>query len=279
MEEGWLGTKVIDPEKYKNFRKKWGIIMKALVIAVLLSLLKFYIDVNGLATIPMNALVTSVLAGVFFTIGILFAGAIADYKESERIPGELSASIRALYADAGVVPIDKKDEKIIAVMRMHIVELLSTLNSNFRRNVWKLKEISMAMDKINEDIRILAQKGVAPGFITKFRSELTVIDRLSHRIDTISETTFIPAAYTLAEVAIATILSILLFVDLKMGGAAIVVIGITSIILMSLVFLIKDVDSPFEVSQGSYADVDLSLLFNLEDYLSKTTPGMKTKAK
>jgi len=50
-------------------------------------------------------------------------------------------------------------------------------------------------------------------------------------------------------------------------SAATAILAATSAILISLVFLIKDMDSPFEVGQNTYADVDLSMLFNLEVYM------------
>jgi hypothetical protein len=48
------------------------------------------------------------------------------------------------------------------------------------------------MDKIDEDILSLARGGTPPQFIARLRNELTNIDRISSRIETIKETTFIP---------------------------------------------------------------------------------------
>ena len=276
MEEGWRGKKIFNSEKYRQFRRKYGIVLKAGLMALVLAAVKYYIDLNLYSIVPMNSLITSLVGGIFFIMGILFAGAIADYKESEKMPGELSSSIRSIYNDTKVIPLSTKEgQKILANLRAHAVELLSVLYSNFRRNVWKLKEITIAMDKITDDIRQLSESGVAPGFITKFRSELTLIDRYSHRIDTITETTFLPAAYTIAETSIISILAVLMFTNFNIGTGAVLIMFVVSAILISLVFLIKDVDSPFEVNDASYADVDLSLLFNLEDYLKSITPGVK----
>ncbi|MBN2094496.1 MAG: hypothetical protein JW727_00455 [Candidatus Aenigmarchaeota archaeon] len=276
MENSWIGGRFIfDPAKYRQFRRKYGIVIKAVIIAAAIAGLKYYVDLMGLSIIPMNSLITSLVGGIFFIMGILFAGAIADYKESEKVPGELSASIKSMYSDTKVIPMAKKDQKLLAEMRVNIVALLSTINSNFRRNVWKLKEISQAIDMVTDNIRVLAEKGVTPGYLTKFRSELTSIDRICHRVDTITETTFLPAAYTIAQVAIISILSLLLFVDFNITFGAPIILGVAAAILVSLVFLINDVDSPFEVNQNSYADVDLSLLFSLEEYMKSITPGVK----
>lgn len=48
----------------------------------------------------LNALFTSLVAGTIFLIGFLISGLLTDYKESEKIPSELSATIKSLFDDA-----------------------------------------------------------------------------------------------------------------------------------------------------------------------------------
>ena len=43
--------------------------------------------------------------------------------------------------------------------------------------------------------------------------------------------------------------------------------GVISLILISLILLIKDMDDPFEVGKKTYADIDLSLMYKLEERL------------
>lgn len=64
--------------------------------------------------------------------------------------------------------------------------------------VWKQTDVNLAMDEIDEDIVSLAQKGTPPQFIIRLRNELSNIDRISNCIETIKETTFIPAAFSVA---------------------------------------------------------------------------------
>ena len=68
--------------------------------------------------------------------------------------------------------------------------------------MWKQTDVNLAMDKIDEDIVSLAHKGTAPQFIVRLRNELANIDRISNRVGTIKETTFIPAAYNVAQLAV-----------------------------------------------------------------------------
>lgn len=254
-------------KSYKKLSKRIGILTVTLPIVVVLLLLKAGINYYGLPLIPLNSLVTALLSGVFFTIGILFAGAVSDYKEAEKIPSELVVAIKTLNKDIRVIPIDEKQK---AKMHKHVLELLQIINLSFRRNRWKLREIDPYLDQINEDIRELGEKNVTPNFLIKLRTELTNIDKMCHRIDVIQETTFIPAAYTIAETSISIMVLILLFIQTDLVYAEYLIIGATSSILIGMLMLIKDIDNPFEYKRNSHADVDLSMLFNLEKYLTNT---------
>lgn len=110
-----------------RFTKKWGLVLRVPVILAVLLLLKGLINFFNLDVASANPLVTALVGGVIFTIAIIFTGTLADYKESERIPGELATSIKALYNDTRIIHIS--DWKITDEMRLHIRELLRIINS------------------------------------------------------------------------------------------------------------------------------------------------------
>ena len=246
------------------FMKKWGLTLKVLAIVFILLIIKMVISQFDLDIATASPLITALVGGVIFTIAIIFTGTLTDYKESEKIPGELAASLKALYNDSMMV---RNNDKITDDMRSHIRELLQVMISNFRKNVWELDEIGSSMDSINDDIYKLAENGVAPQFLVKLRTEMINIDKISNRIETITETTFIPAAYGIAELAVAAVLLVLLFVRTDPYYEGLALIGATSSLLIGLIMLIKDMDNPFEVGKNSYADVDLNILFGLEKNL------------
>lgn len=254
-----------------RIQKKWGLLFKVVLIALSLMLLKGGIDYISFHVVIAKGewprAISALVGGVVFTIAIIFSGVLADYKESEKIPGELAGSIKALHSDCKVIPFSDKEHA--EELCSHIRGLLSTINANFRANVWEIKEINAAMDVINKDIRSLAERGLAPQFVVKLRTELTNIDKISNRIKTITETSFIPAAYGLAELAVAAILVLLLLIRVEPYYAGIAIIGATSVLLIGILMLIEDMDNPFEVNKNTYADVDLSLLWNLEEDLKR----------
>lgn len=249
-----------------RLKHKYGILGKAFIGVAIALAAKFLIDQSGLAFIELNNLVTAFLGGVFFTIGILVSGAASDFKEAEKMPGDLAATFRTLRGDAGVIPMDPSDKKTIDRLDSHIKELLHTINENFRKEGWKLKEINAAITVINEDISELARKGAAPNFMIKLRSEVSAIDKMAHRIDTIIETSFIPAAYAIAELAIGSVILLLMFTKIGTAQGGLLVFGVISAVLLGLTFLIRDMDNPFETGKNSYADVSVEMLYNLEKY-------------
>jgi len=146
--------------------------------------------------------------------------------------------------------------------------LLGVINTNFRNNKWKMNEIHAAMDNINDDIAHLAEKNVPPQFLVKLRNEVSAVDRISGRVEIIMQTSFIPSAYAIAELATACVIFILMIIKLDPYYEGLIVFSVITTLMIALILLIRDIDNPFEVGKESYAEVDLKLLWSLEEYLN-----------
>jgi hypothetical protein len=143
------------------------------------------------------------------------------------------------------------------------------MNHCFKDNCWNLPDINREMDKINNDIRVLAYANVAPPLIAKLRNEVGTIDKMVNRIEVIIRTDFIPAAYALAEIATASVLLLMLVVKIDPLPEATIVFFVISSMLIGLLLLIRDMDNPFEIGDHTYADVDLETLNYLETYFDE----------
>ncbi|MDW0241010.1 MAG: hypothetical protein QN648_02735 [Nitrososphaeraceae archaeon] len=173
---------------------KHSILVKVFGFVAVLLVTKAAIHQFELDLVTIGPLVTAFVGGgVIFIIAIILACTLSDYKV-KKIPLELAASILILYKDVRIASIDNER---INTMRDRI-RLLSTINYNFKSKVWKQTDVNLAMDEIDEDIVSLAQKGTRPQFIIRLRNELANIDRISNCIETIKETTFIRAAFSVA---------------------------------------------------------------------------------
>jgi hypothetical protein len=243
--------------------KKYVFVLKALAIVALLVAVKLVVDLFNLDVITVSPVITGIVAGVIFTIAIIFTGVLSDYKESEKIPGDLAASIKSLYRDTGVLV--NIDESLAIHIREHIIELIDTLTANFKNNCWKLREINPVTNKIDADINTAYEKGLPAPMIVKMRNELAAIDRLIYRVEIIMETSFIPAAYHIATISITAVLLILMFTKMDPYYEGVLLFGSVAFVLISLLMLIHDMDNPFEYGNNGAADVDLKILFKLKD--------------
>jgi len=242
--------------------RKWGIFLRVAGIVAGLLVVRFLIDFFKLDVLPELSLIGCFVGGTLFVIAIVLAGALADFKESEKIVDDLAACIKTLYTYCKFINV--KHSTILTSMQDHIKELLSAINSNFKQNTWNLEEVNGKIDEIRNDLKELAEKNVEVQFITTLQAELSSIDKMSNRIETIMKTSFIPASYIIADVAVGVSLLLLLFAKLDPYYQGLIIIGSISFVLVSLILLIKDMDNPFEVGNYSIADVDISILFNLE---------------
>ena len=263
MRGGWM----------EAFMTKWGLLFKAFGITLSLLMVRLIFDYLNFDILAVTSLITAFIGGAIFTIAIIFAGTLTDYKESEKIPSEIATSIRSFYSDLDLVRV--QDKTLVPRMQENTATLMRVINTNFRNNVWSMEDMDSAVDSINADIARLVDLNIAPNYVIKLKTEMTNIDRISHRVKTIAETSFIPAAYAISELAAAGVIILLFFVKLDPFYEGLILFTVLSMLLIALLLLIRDMDNPFEVGKKTYADIDLFLLWDLEKKLDEKTGYQK----
>jgi hypothetical protein len=254
--------------KTKNRRKyvnKWVIVIKAMAVSAVLAGVKFGLHALNLEFIQIDSLISALISGVIFTMAILLTGVMADFKESEKIPGELAASIKALHKDFELLEFTTKKETDNALM--HLNSLIRVIINQFESNKWKQSESFEIIEKIDNEIRKMAAKNMAPAYVIKMRNELNNIEKISNRIDTIEETNFLPSAYAISQIAVLLVMLILLFAVVDPYLIGMFIIFTVTFLIMGILMLIKDMDNPFETGGKGSADVDLSHIYKLDKYL------------
>ncbi|MDD1693949.1 MAG: hypothetical protein LUQ71_04430 [Methanoregula sp.] len=255
-----------------EFKKKWGIMFKAVLMMLVLLVIRTVIDLSGFDTIPITTVVGAFITGAIFTIAIIFTGTFTDFKESEKVGGDLAAALKAMYNDSRVLPL--ADEAPARVFRSHLRDLHRTIRDGLLENRFSLADTNRAMDALNNDIRTLAYQNVAPPLIAKLRNELGAIDKICNRIEVIIRTDFIPAAYALAEIATGGVILLLLFIKMDAMFESTIIFAVICTMLIGLLLLIHDMDNPFEFGPDAYADVDLETLVFLESYFDEQEKAM-----
>jgi len=75
---------------------RWRLAIKLIPLIVVVAALKLAFNECGWDDATLSPLYTGLVAGTIFLLGFLLAGTLADYKESEKMPGDLAASLETI---------------------------------------------------------------------------------------------------------------------------------------------------------------------------------------
>jgi predicted membrane chloride channel (bestrophin family) len=218
----------------------------------------------GWEVISLNPLFSGIVAANVFLMGFLLSGVLADYKESERLPGELAASIETIADEAAVVYESKN-----ARSAMQFLEYLLTLTVSIKDWFYKKQPTRQVMVALGEmGHHFVGMEGLTQAnFIARLKQEQSNIRRMLIRIHTVRETSFIPSGYMIAETTTLLLLVGLVLAKIDPFYESLLFVGVITFLLRFLGLLIRDLDNPFGYYEGdSVEDVSLK---PLEDVISR----------
>ncbi len=224
-------------------------------------LLRALVHQLGLDFLELSPLLSSLVAATVFLLGFLLNGVISDYKESEKLPGELSTSLFLLAKEIKAIPIHapgapiKEDVEAIYYLCVSIIR-------------WIKGEIStdqvMAVYSLTHDHSVQASSWLKDSTLKgRLMAEMGVILRAINRIEVIRETDFATIVYLLAYAASGILCTGLTLIksDSSSYYNTSFFLFCLSWILIFILHLISDLDNPFGFSDDSSAeDVDLAIL-------------------
>ena len=242
---------------------KWRLAFRVLPIVVIIILLKLLSHRMGWEFLTLNSLFGAIISANVFLVGFLISGVLTDYKEAEKLPGELACSLEVL-TDECYITYKNKKSKVAKELLCHVHDLtgsiLKWLNKKVKtgavlKNITDLNDYFLALEPLTQ-----------ANFIVRLKNEQNNLRRTITRIHTIRETSFNPAGYAIAEI-ISVIMCIgLIFTKIDPYYESIFFVAFVSFILIYMVMLIKDLDNPFGYYETeNYADeVSLKPLLDLE---------------
>ena len=236
---------------------KWKLLITTLPIVALVVALALVRDhVLQVKGIIEFADVTPLLSGVALIVGLMLAGVLTDYKESEKIPGELATTLETIGDTVQAVIAVSKDGDT-GELDGRFRSLVGAVEDWFLRRT-DVESCYRALEEFRSVIKTMHAAGVP--YAARTLGELHNLRRLVTRVDVISRTSFIPAGYALLDLLVATTVVLLLLSNYKSVIAEYFLITIFSLIYIYLVRLIRDVDDPFEFepgqAQGGAVEVD-----------------------
>jgi predicted membrane chloride channel (bestrophin family) len=235
---------------------RWKLALKTLPFVVVIILLKFVVHYFGFEFLTLNSLFTAIISANIFLIGFLISGTLVDYKESEKLPGDLSASLETM-ADEGLVIYQNKKSPEAKKYLFKLAELNAAIIKWFYKEE-RTENIMKILKSFNDDF-LAFESLTQANFIARLKQEQNSIRKMIIRIHTIRETSFLGTGYAIAEIITSILVFGLVFIKMDPFYESIFFISFVSFILIYMIYFIKDLDNPFGYNEADNLVEEVSL--------------------
>jgi hypothetical protein len=248
-----------------TLRSRWRLALKVLPAVALVALAKTIVTEVGAETIELNPLYTGLVAGNIFLLGFLLAGTLADYKESEKLPVELAASLDSIADEMRIVEAGDGAPAARAALQ-HVAGIVrSTLHWLYGKE--SFDSVLARVEQLNDHYRAIEPHTQAT-YVNRIKNEQSAARRMLLRIQGIHETSFVVAGFMVAALTSALLITVLLFIDVGALSTDMILLCTLTFLLGYVLLLIRDLDDPFEYSpegeRAGSAEASLDPLIRLQ---------------
>jgi hypothetical protein len=256
------------------FRGNPRLLTATLPWVVVVVVVKLVIELNNWNVFNLSPLLAGAIGAEVFILGFLLNGTAGDFKEAEKLPSELAASLETI-ADECLIT-DKEFQLPEARTALRILVEISRSVRSWLIHDRGLDDVLADIRSLNEPYRVFAPV-IQAGFTTRLKTEQSALRKTVLRMDTMRRTSYVAAGYLIAEITALMLIVLLLITNLPGSDKAefesvapsVFLVGLITALLIYLVSLIRDLDNPFEYRDGKpgAADVNLEVLERNEDRL------------
>ena len=241
------------------WRRRLLMLIKVSALVLAIGLVKLVAHQLGWEWMRPNPLVTSLVASTVFLMGFLLNGVLGDFKESEKLPGEIATSLETLGLEIQAIP----SHNSLAQVGNHLWAVAELGDSILE---WLLNRIPTAellrryQQTHGQVVEASVKLGIPP-LQARLMAETAQVLKLINRVEAIRETSFITLVYWLATAGIVLLSGSLIFTVTDVLQESIFFIIVITFLLVFLLRLIADIDNPFgHADANSAEDVSIDLL-------------------
>ena len=224
------------------------------IVAVVIGV-KLLIHFLGWEILSINPLFSGIVAANVFLMGFLLSGVLSDFKESERLPGELSACLENMAQEVSGIRFAKPEAEI-----SNCLILLSQLSRDILSWFHKKHRTVELMEQVNNLTPQFAtlEQWTQATLIARLKQEQGNLRRSIIRIHTIRETSFVSSGYLLADLITIFLCIGLILAKIEPFYESLFFVTVISYLMIFLLLLIRDLDNPFGYYE-CYSSEDVSL--------------------
>lgn len=206
--------------------------------------------------IPLNAIFSALIGANVFLIGFLISGVLSDYKESEKIPGEISSILLTIADEIGFVH-RKNGDGDFAKDRLKKVHELAACIRDWLHKKAKTRQLMLLIEDLSGEFALL-ERHTQPNYVARLKQEQNNLRKIVTRIHTIRETDFIFSGYFIASTTTYLLIAGMVFLKIEPFYESLFFVSLVTYLLFFLLKLIRDLDNPFGYYEsGSTEDVSL----------------------
>jgi len=252
-----------DAANAERHRSQWLLALRALPIALLVLIARYLVhntlDLTGIVSFSDAG---AVITGATIIVGLMLAGVLSDYKESEKFPASLAQSLLGLES-LSTNGLEVKDLES-AWVRPRVSAIANSVVDWIQGRT--TDEPMWTSQADTTKLIIDVEKAGAPAhYIGRLLATGGDLSNALSRIAVIRNTSYIRAGYVLMTLLVGVVLALLVLIDFTSPIMRWVVPGVLALAYMYLLLLVRDVDNPF---QGSAA-VDLEPLLTAQQQLGE----------
>ncbi|MHB9068746.1 MAG: hypothetical protein ACYC54_00090 [Sedimentisphaerales bacterium] len=260
--------------KLLKLSTRWTLAFKVMPFVAVIVILKFVVHYFGAEFLSLSSLFTAVVSANIFLIGFLISGVLVDFKESEKIPGDMAACIETMADECMILHKSKKAPAAQGCLS-HMLDFNNSLIDWF----YKKERTTNILDKISafNDYFIEFEPQTQATFIARLKQEQNILRKMVYRVHTIRETSFLGSGYAIVELITAVLIIGLVFIKIDPYYESVFFVAFVSFILIYMIYFIKDLDNPFGYHlEDSYVeDVSLKPLLDVRQRIKAKVDSIK----
>ena len=231
------------------------LLLRASAVVAVVVCAKLCIHFLGWEVLSINPLFSGIVAANVFLMGFLLSGVLSDFKESERLPGELSACIENLAQEVCGIRMAKREANVSPCLIL-LSQLSQDILSWFHKK-HRTSELLEHLNALTPEFAAMEQWTQAT-LVARLKQEQGNLRRTIIRIHTIRETSFVSSGYLLADLITFLLCIGLILAKIEPFYESLFFVTVISYLMIFLLMLIKDLDNPFGYYER-YSGADVSL--------------------
>lgn len=217
--------------------------------------------------------ITLIITGGIFLAGFMLAGTLSDYKESERLPALMAGTLESIEDTLDVAHVFKGNFDLQA-QKKKLFEVTESIIRYFAHQETEA-DVYRQIEGLTAVAIHVERTGM--GSTTSWvKREQANLRQFFSRTTVIKRTAFISTGYAFLEALTVVIILVLLVCRFESFALSILLVSFLTHIFTYMIYLIRDIDHPFEYPASGRiraADIDL---FPLTEYRDRAAARMSS---